>query len=78
MKNNHTHSGIRTHDPRNQADKTYALEREATGTGNEELYTHHNLYIYIYIYIYMTSEISTTKHKLAVCSADAAGHVFAI
>jgi hypothetical protein len=32
--NIHASSGIRTHDPSNQAAKTYALDRAATGTGS--------------------------------------------
>jgi hypothetical protein len=31
--NIHVPSGIRTHDPSNQAAKTYALDRAATGIG---------------------------------------------
>jgi hypothetical protein len=62
-KNNHARSGIRTHDPRNQAAKTYALERAATGMINEELYAHHKLYIYIYL----TSELSTTQNTNWSC-----------
>jgi hypothetical protein len=34
--NIHASSGIRTHDPSNQAAKTYALDRTATGTGNDD------------------------------------------
>jgi hypothetical protein len=32
-KNLHASSGIRTHNPNNQAAKTYALDRAVTGTG---------------------------------------------
>jgi hypothetical protein len=33
----HASSGIRTHNPSNQTDKTYALDRAATGTISETI-----------------------------------------
>jgi hypothetical protein len=39
--NIHASIGIRTHDPSNQAAKTYALDHAATGTGKVRLYCTH-------------------------------------
>jgi hypothetical protein len=71
--NIHVPSGIRTHDPSNQAANTYPLDRAATGTGRDWIITYYSEERQLQILsCILTTDACTVRRRENPCGAIAA------